>query len=321
MKAIVFEQYGGPEVLAIRELPVPEPGSDQIRIQVKAFGVNRAESHMRAGHFGEVSHISGIECVGLVDADPSGKLRRGQTVAAVVGGLGRSLPGSYAEYTCVPASNVFALDTQLGWAQLAAIPESYATAWSALFDNMALEPRHTVVIRGGTSALGQAAIAIAVDYGATVFATTRRKDRIGLLEDLGATRVFIDDGALARQIQGIDGVLDIVGNAVLRDSVRMIRKNGTLCEVGFMGGMEPVEHFNPLLDLPSGVNLRFYGTAFVLGTPEFPLSDIPMQRIVEKISAGAYRTKPSRVFPFDAIQEAHRLMESDQAAGKIVVTV
>ncbi len=96
MKAIVFEQYGGPEVLAIRELPVPEPGSDQIRIQVKAFGVNRAESHMRAGHFGEVSHISGIECVGLVDADPSGKLRRGQTVAAVVGGLGRSLPGSYA---------------------------------------------------------------------------------------------------------------------------------------------------------------------------------------------------------------------------------
>ncbi len=116
-------------------------------------------------------------------------------------------------------------------------------------------------------------------------------------------------------------MLDIVGNAVLRDSVRMIRKNGTLCEVGFMGGMDPIEHFNPLLDLPSGVNLRFYGTAFVLGTPEFPLSDIPMQRIVEKVSAGAYRTKPSRVFPFDAIQEAHRLMESDQAAGKIVVTV
>src|SRR5579872_3569915 len=150
MKAIVFDQYGGPEVLAIRQVPLPEPTADQIRIQVKAFGVNRAETHMRAGHWGAVSPISGIECVGLVDADPSGTLRRGQTVAAVVGGLGRNLPGSYAEYTCVPASNVFTLETPLGWAELAAIPESYATAWGALFDNMALEPHHTVMIRGAT---------------------------------------------------------------------------------------------------------------------------------------------------------------------------
>ena len=321
MKTIVIQQYGGPEVLAMRELPVPEPKSGEIRIHVKAFGVNRAEVHMRSGHWGEVSKITGIECVGVVDADPSGSLRRGQTVAAVCGGLGRDLAGSYAEYTCVPRSNVFVLDTKLGWADLAAIPESYATAWGALFDNMALEPSHTVLIRGATSALGQAAVGIASEYGATVLATTRRTDRVQLLESLGATRVLIDNGALADEVRNIDGVLDIVGNRVLRDSLKMLKKNGTLCEVGFMGGMDPVENFNPLLDMPSGVNLRFYGTGFVLGNPDFPLSDIPMQRIVDKVASGAYKTKPVRVFPFERIQDAHRLMEADEAAGKIVVTV
>jgi NADPH2:quinone reductase len=321
MKAIVIEHHGGPEVLAMRELPLPEPKPGEIRIHIKAFGVNRAEIHMREGHWGEVSKVTGIECVGVVDADPSGKLRRGQTVAAVVGGMGRSFPGSYAEYTCVPMSSVFVLETKLSWPELAAIPESYSTAWGALFDNMALEPHHTVLIRGATSALGQAAVSIASEYGATVLATTRRRDRVKSLELLGASRVLIDDGALSGEIRGIDGVLDIVGNRVLRDSLRMLKKNGTLCEVGFMGGAEPVENFNPLLDMPSGVDLRFYATGLVLGTPEFPLADIPMQRIVDKVSGGAYKTKPARVFPFEAIQDAHRLMESDKAGGKIVVTV
>jgi len=319
MKAIVIQHYGGPEVLASVELPVPEPKSGEIRIQVKAFGVNRAEIHMREGHWGDVSKITGIECVGVVDADPSGTLRRGQTVAAVVGGLGRSVPGSYAEYTCVPVSNVFVLDTTLSWADLAAIPESYATAWGALFDIMSLEPHHVILIRGATSALGQAAVSIASDYGATVLATTRRTDRVKGLEDLGASRVLIDDGVLANEVHGIDGVLDIVGNRVLRDSLRMLKRTGTLCEVGFLGGMEPVENFNPLVDMPSGVKLRFYGTGFVLGNPDFPLDAIPMQRIVEKVASGAYKTKPAKVFPFAAIQDAHRFMESDEAFGKIVV--
>jgi NADPH:quinone reductase-like Zn-dependent oxidoreductase len=321
MRAIVIEHHGGPEVLALRELPLPEPKPGEIRIHIKAFGVNRAEIHMREGHWGDVSKITGIECVGVVDADPSGKLRRGQTVAAVVGGMGRSIPGSYAEYTCVPTSNVFVVDTKLSWSDLAAIPESYSTAWGALFDNMSLEPHHTVLIRGATSALGQAALSIASDHGATVLATTRRRDRVKSLEGLGASRVLIDDGALSGEIRGIDGVLDIVGNRTLRDSLRMLKKNGTLCEVGFMGGGEPVENFNPMLDMPSGVNLRFYATGLVLGDPEFPLSDIPMQQIVEKVASAAYKTKPARVFPFDAIQDAHRLMESNEAGGKIVIVL
>lgn len=310
----------------MRELPVPQPRDGDVRIHVKAFGINRAEIHMRAGHWGEVSSITGIECVGIVDADPSGQLRRGQTVAAVVGGMGRTIPGSYAEYTCVPTSNVVALETALGWPELAAIPESYATAWAGLFDNLALAPGHVVLIRGAASALGQAAVSIAAEHGATVLATTRRSTNVRLLENLGASRVIIDDGAVARVVRGwyprgIDGVLDIVGNSVIRDSLQMLRKGGRLCEVGFLGGMAPVEQFNPLLDMPSGVDLRFYATGLVLGTPEFPLAAIPMQAIVEKVARGAYKTKPARVFPFECVAEAHRLMESDDAGGKIVVVM
>jgi NADPH:quinone reductase-like Zn-dependent oxidoreductase len=321
MRAIVIERYGGPEVLAMRELPVPEPQSGEIRIKVKAFGINRAELEMRSGHWGQVSPITGIECVGVVDADPLGQLRRGRTVAAVVGGMGRTRPGSYAEYTCVPTTNVFALDTTLDWPVLAAIPESYATAWGALFDHLALDASHTLLIRGATSALGQAAVNIASNLGATVLATTRRSARAELLNDLGASRVLVDTGALAADLHGIDAVLDIVGNQVLRDSLRVLRKGGRLLEIGFLGGGAPVEAFNPLMDMPSGVDLRFYATGLVLGTPDYPISDIPMQDIVRKVEAGQYKAKPARVLPFDCVAEAHRLVESGDIAGKIVIVL
>ena len=107
MRAIVRDSYGGPEHLVVREVPIPEPSNGDIRIRVKAFGVNRAETYMRRGTWGDVAAISGIECVGVVDADPSGQFSTGHTVAAIMGGLGRTRPGSYAEFTCAPATNVF----------------------------------------------------------------------------------------------------------------------------------------------------------------------------------------------------------------------
>jgi len=97
MRAIVFEEYGGPEKLIIKDLPVPEPGNGDVRVKVKAFGINRAETYMRKGVWGDVVRVSGIECVGEVDFDPSGVWRPGQKVAAIMGGLGRTRNGSYAE--------------------------------------------------------------------------------------------------------------------------------------------------------------------------------------------------------------------------------
>src|ERR1700761_350090 len=115
MRAIVITQYGGPDVLAIEERPEPIPDAGQVLIQVKAFGLNHAEIYFRTGAWGEVAEISGIECVGVVKSDPSGRLPVGQKVIAIVGGLGRTLNGSYAEYTVVPSSNVAAIDSDLSW--------------------------------------------------------------------------------------------------------------------------------------------------------------------------------------------------------------
>jgi NADPH:quinone reductase-like Zn-dependent oxidoreductase len=119
----------------------------------------------------------------------------------------------------------------------------------------------------------------------------------------------------------VDCVFDLVGNSVLRDSLRVVRPRGRVCELGFLGGLAPLAGFDPITDLPTSVQLSFYGSAFVLGTEEFPLAEIPLADIIAKAEAGRYRAKPVRVFGFDQIVEAHRVMEEGAAVGKMVVAV
>ncbi len=325
MKAIVITAYGGPEVLAVTELPDPEPGPGEVLIRVRAFGLNHAETYMRSGAWGEVARVTGIESAGTVVADPSGRLAAGTAVVAILGGMGRTRNGSYAELVTVPSGNVAPVDTALSWTDLVALPEVYATAWAGLHQNLGLRPGQTVLVRGATSSLGQAAVNIAAEYGATVVATSRRPDRAALLRDLGATEVLTDDGHLADQARdlgiAVDCVFDLVGNSVLRDSLRTVRPRGRVCQLGFLGGLAPVTGFDPIADLPTGVQLSFYGSAFVLGTDEFPLSEIPLADMIAKAESGRYKAKPVRVFGFDQIIEAHRAMEEGTAAGKMVVAV
>jgi NADPH:quinone reductase len=323
MRAIVITEPGGPEVLQIRELPDPVPAEGEVLIRVRAFGVNHAETHMRNGEWPEAAPVSGIEAAGTVVHDPAGALGEGTSVVTIMGGLGRTRNGSYAEYVVAPSANVATIDTSLSWTDLAAIPESYATAWSALHGNLELQPGQRLLVRGATSALGQAAVNIAADLGATVIATTRRQDRAGLLRSLGAGQVVIDDGQVAAAVRalapgGADRVLDLVGNSALRDSLKAVRVNGRLCQAGFLAGLGPVDQFLPIADMPSGVQFSFFGS-FEVGTDAFPLSAIPLQRIVDKVQAGDYTARPSRVFAFEEIATAHQIMESGQAGGKLVV--
>jgi len=325
MRAIVRQQFGGPEQLVIQEIPNPEPLPGHVVIEVKAFGINHAETYMRKGDWGDVVKVSGIEAVGTVKSDPDGKFKPGQKVAAIMGGLGRTINGSYAEYTQAPATNVVALNTNLPWEDLAAVPEVYATAWTCLYGNLDLASGKTVVIRGATSALGQAAVNIASHAGAHVIATTRSRERFRKLQELGAEPVELEGPYLSRRIReyllaGADAVLDLVGNSVLQDSLALVKRGGRVCQAGFLGGLAPLDSFNPLLQMPSGVHFSFFGS-FVFGTPEFPLSDIPFQTIVDRVANGTYKAKPARVFCFDQIQEAHRVMEANQANGKLVVRV
>ena len=325
MKAIVITAYGPPEVLAITELPDPVPAAGEVLIRVAAFGLNHAEAYMRSGAWGNVAQVPGIECAGTVQADPSGRLAAGTAVVAVLGGMGRTRNGSYAELVTVPASNVVPVRTSLPWTDLVALPEVYATAWAGLHQNLGLRPGQTVLVRGGTSALGQAAVNVAAEEGMTVIATTRNPGRADLLRGIGAAQVLIDDGQLADQVHrlgtAVDGVFDLVGNSVLRDSLRTVRTRGRVCQLGFLGGLDPVADFNPIADLPISVQLSFYGSAFVLGTDEFPLTDIPLQEMITKAEAGRYQAKPARVFGFDEIVQAHRAMEDGLAAGKMTVAV
>lgn len=324
MRAIVITEPGGPEVLKVQEVADPVPGDGEILIAVKAFGVNHAETHMRKGEWPEATPISGIEAVGTVVTDPSGMLAKGTTVLAIMGGLGRTRNGSYAEYTVAPVSNVARIETSLDWAGLAAIPESYATAWLTLHGNLELEPGQSLLVRGATSALGQAAVNIASDLGARVIATTRREDRVALLRSLGADSVVIDTGNIAGAVRelapgGADRVLDLIGNSALRDSLQVAGARGRVCQAGFLGGLGPVADFLPAFDMPSGVQFSFFGS-FEIGTTAYPISAIPFGEIVAKAEAGIYQAKPARVFAFEEIADAHRVMEAGQAVGKLVVT-
>jgi NADPH2:quinone reductase len=323
MQAIVRKEFGGPEVLEIVELADPELRPGTVLIDVCAFGLNRAELYMRSGLWGKVAEVSGIECVGRVLADASGKLRPGQAVMALMGGMGRTLDGSYASRTVVPATNVIPVATSLSWERLAALPEAYATAWTCLHRNLEIQPGQRLVVRGGSSSLGQAAIALAVQHGAEVIATTRSEANLPQLRELGARGVLLADGELAAVLPAggkADAVLDLVGNSTVLDSLRATRTGGRVCLAGFLGGLAPLAAFDPLSQMPSGVNLSFFGS-FNFGSYAFPLSAVPMQQIVELVEAGKLRAQPARIFKLTEVPLAHRLMERNEARGKFVVRV
>lgn len=321
MRAIVLEKFGGLDSLVYQDIPEPEPKDGHVVIEIKAFGINHAEMHMRRGEWAEAASVSGIECVGVVKSCPGGEFPVGAKVAALMGGLGRTINGSYAEYTRAPVSNVALIDADLPWDVLAAIPETYATAWTCLFRNLDLRDVQTLVIRGATSAFGQAAVKLAVNAGARVIATTRNPQRFEMLRALGAERVEQEGPDLSRRIAEagqLDAVLDLVGNSTILDSLAMLRRGGKACLAGWLGGLAPIADFNPLLQMASGVYLTFFGS-FVFGTPGFPLSDVPLRDIARDVAAGRLQVRPSRVFGFEEIHEAHRVMEANEAAGKMVV--
>ncbi|KAH6673856.1 Zn-dependent oxidoreductase [Halenospora varia] len=323
MKAITLSNPGQPSEFIIKDVPIPSPLPGHVVIKIKAFGINHAEMHMRKGEWAETAEISGIECVGIVHSCPSGEFTIGTKVAALMGGMGRTIPGSYAEYTRVPATNVASIESDLAWENLAAIPESYATAWTTLFGNLELQSGQTLLVRGGTSSLGQAAINLAVNAGATVTATTRNPlDRSQLLLGLGVRTVALEGPELSERLgeKSFDAVLNLVGNSVLLDSMAIARPGGRVCMAGFLGGLAPIADFNPLLHCPSGVHFSFFGS-FHYGTPGFPLSDVPLERIAQDVATGRYKATPSGVFRFEEIAEAHKVMEESRAGGKLVVKV
>src|SRR5947207_9262781 len=203
MRAVVLSAPGPVDNLQIRQLPLPEPEPGWVRIKVEAFGLNRSELHTRLGLAEGVTfpRVLGIECVGVVDAIPDGDLRLGQQVAAVMGGMGRTFDGGYAEYTIVPRTSVIPFHSDLPWEVLGAVPETLQTAYGSLTTGLDLKAGETLLIRGGTSALGIVAAALAKDIGATVLATTRRADRTKALTKQGIEYPVVDTRHIAQEVR------------------------------------------------------------------------------------------------------------------------
>ncbi|KAE8135251.1 chaperonin 10-like protein [Aspergillus pseudotamarii] len=323
MRAVVAHTAGPPDVLKVIQYPLPQPTSGQVRIKVKAFGLNRSEMYTRQGHSGsavQFPRIFGIEAVGIVDAAPGleDKFPLGATVATAMGGMGRAFDGGYAEYTCVPAKQVQILKTKLPWDVLGALPEMLQTAWGSLIRSLTLRPKDRLLIRGGTSSVGLAAAAIAKKHGAFVASTTRKKEREALLRDYGVDEVWIDNGAISQQIaetsgQYFDKVLELVGTATLADSLRCVKKGGIVSMTGILGNEWHLEKINPMELIPSESKL----TAYSGGNEEFMRT--PLKELVKMVEEGKLQVRVGRVFKMEDIAEAHRCMEESEIEGKIVV--
>jgi len=328
MKAITITAIGGPEVLELGERPEPKTKEGEVKIKIKAFGLNRAEVYYRSGNMGtmEVGRIPGIEAVGELVADPSGTFPLGQKVVAVMGGMMLARDGGYAEYVTVPLSNVLAIDSDIAFSRLASLPQSYLTIWGALDLNLHIQPGESILVRGATSAAGLAAITYAKARGLTVIATTRNTARQKRLKELGADYVLIDDGAIAERVRkifpaGVDKAIEIVGAATLKDSMSAIKIRGDVVVIGLLGGSTTLEQFNLLGDLPDSIKLSFFGSG-MLGSPDMPsLNNSPLNWIAQQAHLGLIPDITAEIFPIENIRESHARMEENQTFGKRVVTV
>lgn len=320
MRAYVISDPGGPEKLELKDIAQPAARCGWVLIRNRAFGLNRSEWFTRRGESPSVSfpRVLGIECVGEVVEAPDIGLEPGQTVAAMMGGMGRQFDGSYAEFVLVPGANVFPLQTELDWGILGALPEMLQTVHGSLHTGLEIDRANTLLVRGATSSIGFAAMALARLRGVEITATTRDPGKSDELIAAGATHVLIDDGSLAESMRaiypnGIDRVLELVGTTTLLDSLRATRRGGIVCMTGILGGQWALSEFHPMGDIPTGVKLTSYsGEAADISVEQ-------LQRYVSLVESGKLSLKTGPRFAFDQLQEAHNLMDRNRANGKIVI--
>lgn len=322
MRAAVTIMAGGPEVIQIQEVPKPNIKENWILVQVKAFGLNRSELFTRRGDSPGVAfpRIQGIECVGLVEEDPTGTYPKGQQVMVIMGGMGRFFDGGYAEYALVPKEIVFSFKSDLSWDVLGAIPEMFQTVSGSLEQALEIENGDTLLIRGGTSSIGMLSAQLAKTKGVTVVSSTRNPDKKQALLDNGVDHVVIDDGTLHEQVRklypdGVNKVLELVGTQTLKDSLKCIAPKGVVCMTGILGNEWSMKEFTPMGDIPSLGRLTVY-----MGEAT-NLSATSLQSFIDNVAKGAIKLPIDRVIQLDEVSEAHQYMEDNKAKGKIVACI
>ena len=315
MKAVLIDKITEGKDIVLSDAPIPSVHPGWVLVKVRAFGLNHSEKLLRLNEiradYIQKPVIPGIECVGEI-ADPSDSgLEVGQKIVALMGGMGRSFNGSYAEYALLPRRIVFPMESDLEWEALGAVPETYFTAWGSLFECLHLTQNDTLLIRGATCALGYAAMQIAKALGCKIIATTHREDKLPLIAD--ADEAIIDDGKLSGKISGATRALDLIGPRNLRDTLTAVEKGGIVCQTGLLGGIYALNGFDPIKDIPNGV----YLTGF--------FSNYPTQAVIDEIFTFLNEKKLvpvcGKVFDFENVRDAIIAQDVGGVNGKIVVKV
>jgi NADPH:quinone reductase-like Zn-dependent oxidoreductase len=327
MKAVVMHTPGEPSVLKIETRPIPSPKEGEILIRVRASGLNRSELFTRQGHSPglQFPRILGIEACGTVATAPGSEdFKEGDVVATAMGGMGRIFDGGYAEYVVVPANQVQKINIKeedigkkIRWDTLGAAPEMLQTSYGSLVQSLRVQKSEKLLVRGGTTSVGLAATALAKNMGLQVMSTSRSKGREALLREYGADEVVIDSGAVADEVRkiwpgGADKVLELIGVTTLEDSMKSVREAGVVCMTGIVGNKWSFEDFNPMERIPKAV----YLTSYSGGPDDFMRT--PLDKLVQEMIQGTLKIPIGKTFKLDEAVEAHTLMESNKAGGKVV---
>lgn len=324
MKAIRLDGPCEPEELVVTEVSIPEIKPGWVRIKIKAFGINESEVTSRKGGSDKrefsFPRILGIEGVGIIDkVTGSSNFKVGQKVITMMGGMGRSFDGSYAEYLLVPEKQVIPFTSDLPWETLGALPETFQTAYGSL-QTLNLNSGQALLIRGGTSTVGLAAAALANTQGIKVISTTRNKKSFAFLKKSGAKHAIEDNGKIEEEVlkiapQGADAAIELVGLSTLQDTFRSTREKGTVCFTGSLDGKWTIDNFYPFNFIPSGKYLTVYaGNA----------SNLPA-KVFDEIISFVKNKKidfPTKVYHgLNSVAQAQYDLENNTNPGKHVVVL
>jgi len=319
MKAIVVSTAGGPEVLTYTDVPKPTIKSGWSLVKVMGFGINRSEIFTREGKSPSVQfpRILGIEAVGMIaeSSDPE-QLPVGQKVISIMGEMGRAFDGSYAEYVLLPNEQIYPVESTLSWANLAAIPETFYTAFG-IFKSLQITKSDHVLVRAATSGVGIAVMKLIKGYAASisVTGTTRSANKSDQLLAAGFDDVLVTPApnTLPSESGQFDKIADLIGPAATRDSLRHLNEYGILSATGELGGVWTIDALDPIIDIPN----NRYLTGFYSGD----VSSSKIQEMLAFIEKYHIDVTPARVFNLTQIQAAHQYLQSQHSFGKVVVTL
>lgn len=324
MQAIIIPQAGGPEVFEIGQRPTPQPAAGEVLIKVAAAGINRPDIAQRKGIYPPppgASDIPGLEIAGTITALGEGVERWhiGDKVCGLVSG------GGYAEYCTIPEGQCLPIPENLSFAEAASLPETYFTVWSNVFDRAKLLPGETLLVHGGSSGIGVAAIQMAKALGSTVYVTAGSDEKCKFCEQLGATKAinyktdnFRDAIKLLTGGKGVNVILDMVGGDYTPDNIKSLGYDGRLVVISALKGKDAIIDLN----LITHKRLTITGSALRVRDVAFKsaIARNLEQQIWQLLASGQIKPVVYKTFPFGDVADAHRLMESSEHIGKIVLT-